>query len=96
MHEGGGGSVAGTNKKGRVYGGDPVFSKSRFKSISESVKEIPVVSSALGPVAGLPPARFVSSHFRIMTKQTAQILVAGPAVVERAFGKKIQERKFVY
>ena len=93
LHEGGGGSVAGTSKKGRGYGGDPVFSKSRFKSISESLKEIPVVSAALGPVAGLPAARFVSSHFRIMTKQTAQILVAGPAVVERAFGKKMSKEE---
>ena len=32
LHEGGGGSVAGTSKKKGGYGGDPVFSKSRFKS----------------------------------------------------------------
>jgi len=87
LHEGGGGSVAGPSKEKKGYGGDPVFSKSRFKSVADTLKEVPVVSAALGPVAGLPASRFVASHFRIMTKDTAQILVAGPAVVSRAFGK---------
>ena len=74
LHEGGGGSVAGPSKKGRNSSGDPVFSKSRFKSIADTLKTIPVVSAALGPVAGLPAARFVASHFRVMTKKTSQIL----------------------
>jgi acetyl-CoA carboxylase carboxyltransferase component len=94
LHEGGGGSVAGPSKsKNKGYGGDPVFSRSRFKSIADTLKEIPVVSAALGPVAGLPAARFVASHFRIMTKKTSQILVAGPAVVERAFGIDISKEE---
>jgi acetyl-CoA carboxylase carboxyltransferase component len=94
LHEGGGGSVAGTAKsKNKGYGGDPVFSRSRFKSVADTLKEIPVVSAALGPVAGLPAARFVASHFRVMTKKTAQLLVAGPAVVERAFGKKMTKEE---
>ena len=93
LHEGGGGSVAGPSKKGRNSSGDPVFSKSRFKSIADTLKTIPVVSAALGPVAGLPAARFVASHFRVMTKKTSQILVAGPAVVERAFGKKLSKEE---
>ena len=93
LHEGGGGSVAGPGKKGRGSGGDAVFSRSRFKSVADTLKEIPVASAALGPVAGLPAARFVASHFRVMTKRTAQILVAGPAVVERAFGKKMTKEE---
>jgi len=93
LHEGGGGSVAGPGKKSGGYGGDPVFSKSRFKSIADTLREIPVASAALGPVAGMPAARFVGSHFRVMTKETAQILVAGPAVVERAFGKKMSKEE---
>ena len=93
LHEGGGGSVAGPGKKSGGYGGDPVFSKSRFKSVAETLREIPVASAALGPVAGMPAARFVASHFRVMTKETAQILVAGPAVVERAFGKKMTKEE---
>ena len=93
LHEGGGGSVAGPGKKSGGYGGDPVFSRSRFKSIADTLKEIPVASAALGPVAGMPAARFVASHFRVMTKETAQILVAGPAVVERAFGKQMTKEE---
>ena len=93
LHEGGGGSVAGPGKKSGGYGGDPVFSKSRFKSVADTLREIPVVSAALGPVAGMPAARFVAAHFRVMTKETAQILVAGPAVVERAFGKKMSKEE---
>ena len=93
LHEGGGGSVAGTGKKSGGYGGDPVFSRSRFKSIADTLREIPVASAALGPVAGMPAARFVASHFRVMTKETAQILVAGPAVVERAFGKQMTKEE---
>jgi acetyl-CoA carboxylase carboxyltransferase component len=41
----------------------------------------------------MPAARFVGSHFRVMTKETAQILVAGPAVVERAFGKQLSKEE---
>tara|TARA_Y100000768_G_scaffold375723_1_gene346840 strand:+ start:54 stop:1592 length:1539 start_codon:yes stop_codon:yes gene_type:complete len=93
LHEGGGGSVAGPGKKSGGYGGDPVFSKSRFKSVADTLKEIPVASAALGPVAGMPAARFVASHFRVMTRETAQILVAGPAVVERAFGVKMTKEE---
>jgi acetyl-CoA carboxylase carboxyltransferase component len=49
---------------------------------------VPVASAALGAVAGLPAGRLVSSHFSVMSKSTAQILTAGPAVVERAMGEK--------
>ena len=93
LHEGGGGSVAGPSKEKKGYGGDPVFSRSRFKSVADSLKEIPVISAALGPVAGLPASRYVGSHFRIMTENTAQILVAGPAVVSRAFGKNLTKEE---
>ena len=93
LHEGGGGSVAGPSKEKKGYGGDPVFSRSRFKAVATSLKIIPVISAALGPVAGLPASRFVASHFRVMTKKTAQILVAGPAVVSRAFGKEFTKEE---
>ena len=41
---------------------------------------IPVATAALGPVAGLPAARLVASHFSVMTRNS-QVLIAGPAVV---------------
>ncbi|MGI9591328.1 MAG: carboxyl transferase domain-containing protein, partial [Myxococcota bacterium] len=46
----------------------------------------PVVCAALGPVAGFPAARLVASHFALMTRDTAQVLTGGPALVERALG----------
>ena len=86
LHEGGGGSVGGTNKeKDRRPLGDPVFSESRFVPLAETLSAVPVASAALGPVAGLPAARLVASHFTVMT-QNAAVLIAGPQVVKRALG----------
>lgn len=100
MLEGGGGSVAGAagNKgKGggapRPSGGDPVFAAPRFMSITNVLGQVPVASAALGPVAGFPAARLAASHFSVMTKKTAQVLVAGPAVVERALGRALTKEE---
>ena len=86
--EGGGGSVAGTGgKRGGGPRGDPVFAPHRFRSIARVMSIAPVASAAVGAVAGLPAARLVASHFSVMTRHTAQVLIAGPAVVERALGE---------
>ena len=89
--EGGGGSVAGSGGR-RPSAGDPVFATPRFASIARLLGEVPVVSAALGPVAGFPAARLAASHFSVMTRDTSQVMVAGPAVVERAIGKKITKQ----
>ena len=68
LHEGGGGSVAGsggTAKKPTVPSGDAVFSKNRFQALAHCLGTIPVATAALGPVAGLPAARLVASHFSV-------------------------------
>jgi hypothetical protein len=76
----------GTNKeKDRRPLSDPVFSESRFVPLAETLSAVPVASAALGPVAGLPAARLVASHFTVMT-QNAAVLIAGPQVVKRALG----------
>ena len=62
-----------------------VFSKNRFQSLAKCLGILPVATAALGPVAGLPAARLVASHFPVMTKNS-QVLIAGPAVVKRALG----------
>jgi acetyl-CoA carboxylase carboxyltransferase component len=90
--QGGGGSVAGpAGPRGGTPrprpAGDPVYSAHRFSSIMQAMATAPVVSAAVGAVAGFPAARLVASHFSVMTRHTAQILVAGPAVVERAVGE---------
>jgi acetyl-CoA carboxylase carboxyltransferase component len=85
--EGGGGSVAGSS--GRGPAADPVYARHRFGSIAEAMAAVPVVSAALGPVAGFPAARLAASHFSIMTRGTAQVMIGGPALVERALGEKL-------
>jgi len=90
LHEGGGGSVAGANNsksQSNLPSSEPVFSKNRFQSLAQCLGVVPVATAALGPVAGLPAARLVASHFSVMTKN-AQVLIAGPAVVKRALGIK--------
>src|SRR6185503_2295618 len=85
---GGGGSVPRGDGKGSGGGGEAVNAPPRFMSIMQVMGAVPVVSAALGAVAGLPAARLVASHFSIMTKHTAQVMIGGPALVERAFGQR--------
>lgn len=86
LHEGAGGSVGGSG--GPSLPG-PVFAPSRFKSVAQTLATVPVATAGMGAVAGLPAARLVSAHFSVLSKSTAQVLVAGPAVVERAMGEKL-------
>ena len=88
MLEGGGGSVKGGGKKGGTVG-EPVFTEPRFKIIADAMGVVPVVSAAMGAVAGFPAGRLVASHFSVMTEHTAQVLIGGPALVERALGVKM-------
>ncbi len=93
--EGGGGSVTGSGGKRKDgasaprLAGDPVYATSRFRSIADTLVTVPVVSAAMGAVAGLPAARLAASHLAIMTRNTSQVLIAGPAVVERALGEQL-------
>ncbi|MBI3757673.1 MAG: propionyl-CoA carboxylase [Deltaproteobacteria bacterium] len=92
--EGGGGSVPrGGGKNSGGDGGAPVNAEPRFMSVMRVMGAVPVVSAAVGPVAGLPAARLVASHFSIMTRHTAQVMVGGPALVERAFGRSITKEE---
>ncbi len=88
MLEGGGGSVKGSSRRGGTVG-EPVHTEPRFKIIADAMGQVPVVSAALGPVAGFPAGRLVASHFSVMTRHTAQILIGGPALVERALGVRL-------
>lgn len=91
--EGGGGSVTGSRGKGAPRSnaptGDPVYATPRFESIAQVLDVVPVASAALGAVAGFPAARLAASHFSVMTKATSQVLIGGPALVERALGEKL-------
>jgi acetyl-CoA carboxylase carboxyltransferase component len=83
--EGGGGSVArpaGQTQPAPDPG--PDAGSPRFMSVMRAMGQVPVVSAALGAVAGMPAARLVASHLTLMTRTTSQVMVGGPALVERA------------
>lgn len=87
LHEGAGGSVGGSGGKPASLP-DPVYAPPRFQSVAKAMATVPVATAALGSVAGLPAGRLVAAHFSVMSKATAQILTAGPAVVARAMGEQ--------
>lgn len=90
--EGGGGSVRGSGRKGGTVG-EPVFTEPRFKIIADAMSAVPIASAALGAVAGFPAGRLVASHFAVMTRHTAQVLIGGPALVERALGVSLSKEE---
>ena len=92
MLEGGGGSVKGSGRKGGTVG-EPVYTEPRFKIIADAMGQVPIASAALGAVAGFPAGRLVASHFSVMTRYTSQILIGGPALVERALGVKMTKEE---
>ena len=84
---GGGGSVKTYEITGRTYvPGNPAWD-----IVAAALSEIPVVAAALGPVAGLGAARVACSHFSVMVRGISQVFVAGPPVVERAFGTPVDK-----
>jgi acetyl-CoA carboxylase carboxyltransferase component len=91
--EGGGASVVGaTGVRGRS-GYDWVAASPLNLLCMEALATVPVVCAALGPVAGFPAARLVASHLSIMTRDTAQVLTGGPALVERATGSRLTKEE---
>jgi acetyl-CoA carboxylase carboxyltransferase component len=92
--QGAGGSVTAADGKSpkRSGGEGTAGGPHRFASIAAAMASVPVASAALGAVAGLPAARLVASHFAVMTRATSQVMVAGPALVERALGERIDKQ----
>lgn len=86
---GGGGSVRTLLDTGHTYvPGNPAW-----EHIVAALSEIPVVSLALGSVAGLGAARVVTSHFSVMVKGTSQVFVAGPPVVAAGMGYEVDKEE---
>lgn len=75
---GGGGSV--TSYLSRTY----VPPLPGFADQVAALEEIPVVTVALGSVAGLGAARVAMSHFSVMVEGLSQIFTAGPPIVRYA------------
>src|SRR5690606_7916681 len=76
---GGGGSVKSLEMEGRTY----VPLLPGFEHAVANLSTVPVISLALGSVAGLGAARTVTSHFSVMVEGISQMFIAGPPVVAR-------------
>ena len=74
---GGGGSVKSLEADGYTY----VPANPAWDWVIANMATVPVVSLALGPVAGLGAARAVTCHYSLMVKDLSQMFVAGPPVV---------------
>ncbi|MCC6209809.1 MAG: methylmalonyl-CoA carboxyltransferase [Burkholderiales bacterium] len=80
---GGGGSV----KNLELQGHSPMPKAFLWDWWTDNLAEVPVVSLALGSVAGLGAARVAASHYSVMVKGSSQMFVAGPPVVEWTHGR---------
>lgn len=92
LHEGSGASITGSGGKSAHTLPEPVYAANRFESIAKCLGAVPVVSAAVGAVAGLPAGRFAASHYTLMTR-SSQIMSGGPALVERALGVRLTKEE---
>ncbi len=89
--EGAGGSVPRAGAPRAPVAVEAANTPPRFASLMQAMAHVPVASAALGPVVGFPAARLVASHFSVMAESTAQVMVGGPPLVERALGQKLSK-----
>ena len=73
---GGGGSVKSLEKDPRTY----IPETPGWDAIVHGLTQVPFVSLALGPCAGMGAGRVAASHFSVMVKDLSQVFVAGPPV----------------
>ena len=79
---GGGGSVKTIETKGASNLPGGIGGTRGFYYMTANLAQVPVVGLGLGSVAGLGAARLASSHYSIMTRDSA-MFVAGPPLVAR-------------
>lgn len=77
---GGGGSVKTIETAGRTY----IPRVAGWDTIVNHLAVAPSVSLALGSVAGIGAARVTTAHYSVIVKDTAQMMIAGPALVDWA------------
>jgi acetyl-CoA carboxylase carboxyltransferase component len=76
----GGGSV----KTIEHEGFSPMPGTDHFLAAAEQLGVSPSISLALGTVAGAGAVRVVLSHYSVIVRGTAQMMIGGPALVEQA------------
>ena len=77
---GGGGSVKTIEMAGRTY----IPEVRGWETIVGHLAVAPSVALALGSVAGIGAARVATAHYSVIVRDTAQMMIAGPALVEQA------------
>jgi|TARA_B100001245_G_scaffold49425_1_gene32641 acetyl-CoA carboxylase carboxyltransferase component len=77
---GGGGSVKTIELAGRTY----IPELRGWETVVQHLAIAPSVSLALGSVAGIGAARVATSHYSVIVRDTAQMMIAGPALVDWA------------
>lgn len=77
---GGGGSVKTIEMAGRTY----IPELRGWETVVEHLSIAPSVSLALGSVAGMGAARIATSHYSLIVRDSAQMMIAGPALVSQA------------
>lgn len=85
---GGGGSVKMLESDPRTY----IPQTPGWEWVVANMAEVPVVSLALGPCAGLGAGRVGASHYSVMVKELSQVFVAGPPVA-RAIGEDVTKEE---
>ena len=74
---GGGGSVKQLETLGHTY----IPEVPGWDVADRNLSQVPVISMALGSVAGLGAARVAASHYSLIVKGSAQVFAAGPPLV---------------
>ena len=87
--DGFGGDIRATAEMGRTYLPE-LFWPERWGTL---MSQSPVVSAALGSVAGLPAAEVPASHFSVMVRGSSQVFAGGPPLVERSMGEKLTKEE---
>ena len=77
---GGGGSVKTIEMAGRTY----IPQLRGWETVVTHLGVAPSVSLALGSVAGIGAARVATAHYSVIVKESAQMMIAGPALVDWA------------
>jgi len=57
------------------------------------LETVPVAAVALGACVGQGAVKVLSSHFSVMVREQAQVMAAGPHVVQQAYGQTIDKNE---
>ncbi|MCP4757106.1 MAG: methylmalonyl-CoA carboxyltransferase [Proteobacteria bacterium] len=86
---GGGGSVKTIEMAGRTY----IPELRGWEIVVNHLAVAPSVSLALGSVAGIGAARVATAHYSVIVSETAQMMIAGPALVDWASLGKVSKEE---